>query len=332
MDDKIDAAQKEFIDAHLSTCPICSQSFSLLKSSLGLLKGLSEIKESEHFDFEFKRRLEGELEKRADTLPLPARIREVFDTIRPVPVRPIPVLVKAVAVITLIAVFMGTIVWDQMGVVPAIASVEGDVRVYSAANKRWEPAKAGMRIKDGDMIRVGHEGRVNIESDKYEIMLKENTEIKALRIEKAFAVNKRVSYGIDRGKIFIATKRGFRGSNIKIDSPVAEVSAKNTGFMVKVTPEEGDKTWVGVLDGKVEVKSKIELAGLPSQVVVDAGKATEIEQGAAPRPPRYQNDQEWRELQDIYGIGDHPMVILLISMTPRRVHELLRPAGIYISE
>jgi hypothetical protein len=332
LDGKIDAVQKESIEAHLSTCQICSESFSTIKASVGLINRLPEVSESEHFDFEFKRRLNEELAKRAEIKPAHERVKEILETLQPRVLRPVPVLIKAVTIVTIIAFFMGTIVWDQMGVVPAIASVEGDVTIYSAASREWQDAKAGMRVRSGDLIRVGSEGKANIESKRYEILLKEETQVRALDLERAFAKSDTISYGIDKGKMLVSTKGGFSGSRLKIDSPLAEIRTKSTGFLVKVEPRKKNKMWVGVLDGEVEVKSKLQLAGLPSTVLVDAGKATEVESGAAPRPPRYQSDEEYRQMQEIYGLGDQPMVVLLISMTPRRVHELLSPAGIYMSE
>ncbi|MDB4349811.1 tetratricopeptide repeat protein [Omnitrophica bacterium] len=332
LDGRIKPEPRGLIDEHLSTCKGCRDRFLSLKTSIGLLKELPQVSESEHFDFEFKRRLDEELARRGEPRPYYGRIREVLERMPPRVLRPVPVMVKAVSIVTIIAFLMVSIVWDQIGVMPAIASVEGKVEIYSTEDGEWQDAKAGMRVKTGDMIKVGRAGQVNIESKKYEILLKGDTLVRAVDPERVFGKRDSISYGLDRGRMFVATKRGFKGSSLKIDSPSAEIETKSTGFLVKVLPSEEDKTWVGVLDGKVEVRSKFKLAGLPSKVLVGSGKATEVVSGAAPRAPRYQRKEEWEEIQEIYGIGDQPVVALLISMTPRRVHELLRPAGLYISD
>lgn len=331
IDDRLDAGKRENLESHLSSCRDCEEIFSSLKSSVSLVNRLPEVKESEHFDFEFRRKMDEELARLEGKRSGLDRLKDIIERLQPGLVRPIPVLVKAVSVFTVMALIMSSIVWTRFGVLPAIASVEGEVSIYRSVSGEWEKALPGMRLTAGDVLSVGKDSRVNIESKKYEIMLKEDTVAKAIYLDRFFGGGVS-AYSLDQGKMLVATKRGFEGSKFKIDSPTAQVEAKGTGFMVKVSPMDGHKTWIGVLDGVVEVKSKIETADASSMVLVNAGKATEVGPGKAPRPPRYQREKEWEEMQEIYGLGDQPVVALLVSMTPRRVHELLRPAGLYISD
>ena len=331
LDERVEEKQKESIDTHLSTCQDCKEDLSSLQLSKNLLKNVPEIIESEGFDFEFRQKLNTELVRRERIPAYQERLQDILEGLRPVILKPVPVLVKAVAVMTIAVFLTVTIFWNQISATPAIASVQGDVEIYNAKDKIWRSAEEGMRLNTGDVIKVAKASRINIKSRRYEIMLKENTEARAIDVEKPFRRSDAVSFGLDRGKMLVSTREKFKELEFKVESPLAEIKAIDTGFLVGVSPAEDDKTWIGVLNGRVEVDSKIELAGLPSKVVVDAGKATEIHPGSTPTSPRYLLENEWKEVQEIYRIGEEPQVALLVSMTPRRVRELLRPAGIYIS-
>lgn len=313
LDGRLPQDESRLIDEHLAACAGCKDSFLSLKASKDMLANLPQAEASKALDSEFKKRLEFE------------------EDMRPAVSKPAPVFVKAVALVTAIAFLAVTVVWNNISVMPAIASIDGKAEIYRQKEARWRDAEKGMRLGEGDMIKVAGGGRVNIESKRYEIMLKENTEITASSLERRFKKDREITYGLGNGKVLVATKKGFEGSSLKIDSPAAEIEATGTGFMVNASSSSRNKTWVGVLEGTVEVRPKIELARMPSGISLEAGKSTEVFAGSAPSEPRYLLEEEWKEVQEIYHIGEQPQVALLISMTPRRVHELLRPAALYIS-
>jgi len=331
LDERLSQEHKRLIGAHLSTCQNCKEELLSLKTTTNTLKSLPETKESEGFDFEFRQKLNEALAK-SDQKQVYGGFRSILEGLRPIILRPVPVLVKATALITVMAFLITSILWNQSAVTPAIASVQGEAEVYNSKTKQWGNAQKGTLLKKGDIIRVAKNSQITVESKRYALLLKEDTEVRAVGIEKPFGQSKGISYELDRGKILVATKKGFKDSKLKIGSPLAEVSVKGTGFLVDVSPLRENKTWVGVLNGQVEVSSKIQLAGLSSKVLVGAGKATEIFSDSTPTTPRYLAEDEWKAVQEIYRIGEQPQVALLISMTPRRVHELLRPVGLYISD
>ncbi|MBL7069720.1 MAG: tetratricopeptide repeat protein [Candidatus Omnitrophica bacterium] len=332
LDGRIRTKEKELVGTHLTACKACREKFASLEIAKNAVGKFTELKESDGFDFEFRQRLNRELAKIGKRPAYREKIDEIINTLRSLPQSPVPVLLRGAAVITLTAFFMVFVLWNQMNALPAIASIDGEAAVYSSRDNEWQSAREGRRIRSGDILKVAGNSRVNIESKRYEIMLKENTEIKAIDPERAFRRSGNISYGLTKGKMLVATKRGFKNSTLKVDSPLAGIKAKSTGFMVDLSPQDGERAWVGVLDGKVEVESKIVLAGLPSKVVVESGKATEIRPNSAPTSPRYLLEREWEEVQEIYRIGEQPQVALLVSMTPRRVHELLKPAALYVSD
>ena len=332
LDERLDREERQEIEVHLSTCQDCEKELTPLKAARKLLVALPQVEESKGFDFEFRKKLNEESARRQKVPAYLDRLGEILERLRPGELRPAPVLVRATALVTITAFIIFTIFWSQLGAMPAVAFAKGDVEIYNSASNEWRYAREGMRLRPGDTIRVGLNSQANVESKRYEILLKEDTQLKAIDLDKAFTRSDRITYGLDRGKMLVATKKGFEKSRLKIDSPLAEVETSGTGFLVKVSPAKKKyQTWVGVLDGEVEVRSKIKLAGLPSEVSVGEGRATDVSPNSTPSQPRYLLEEEWKEVQEIYSIGEQPQIALLISMTPRRVRELLRPAALYIS-
>ncbi|MFH1753481.1 MAG: FecR domain-containing protein [Candidatus Omnitrophota bacterium] len=308
IDNRLEEQEAEMVASHVTTCNSCRERLESFKFSKGLLGRLPEIEVSAATDAGFKERLE-------------------FEDKMAVARRPRPAFVKPIAVITTVAFVMTFVVWNHVAAMPVISSVYGEASIYVSKTGQWQAAKRGRRLGAGDIIKVA-KGRVGIESKKYGVMLKEDAELKAVGPERSIGRSD-IMYGLEKGKMLVATKDAFRGSTFKVDSPLAEVEATGTGFLVGVSP---GRTWVGVLDGSVEVKSKMDLTKLPSKVIVGAGKVTDILPQSAPSEPRYQLESEWQEVQKIYGLGQYPQVALLVSMTPRRPRELLSPAGIYVSD
>jgi len=331
LDERLGREESRAVESHLSRCRYCQEELTSLKAAKRLLSALPQVEESEGFDFEFRKRLEEESARQEKAPAYHGRLKEVVKRLRPVALRPVPVLVRATALVTIAAFIVFTVFWSRFGAMPAVAFAKGDVEIYDSAGNQWRYAKEGMRLKPGDRIKVGSNSRANVESRGYEILLKEETELEALNLDNVFKKGNEITYGLDRGKMLVATKNEFGKSRFKIDSPLAEIEAGGTGFLVNISSKDRNRTWVGVLDGEVEVRSKIEVAGLPSEVLVEEGKATDILPDSPPSQPRYLLEEEWKEVQEIYSIGEQPQVALLISMTPRRVHELLRPAALYIS-
>jgi hypothetical protein len=333
VDERLSQSEKGPVDAHISSCHACRERFLQLKATKALLRKIPQITESEGFDFEFKRKLDEELGRQES----PARVHRdslkgTLDDLIFAVFRPAPALTKAAALVTLTAFLMVSVFWSQVGVSPAIASVEGQVKIYNAKSGQWQSARRGMKVKENDIIEVGRSSRVNIESKTCRVMLKEDTTAQAVNVEKPFGKTRGISYSLNRGKMLVATTRKFKNRGLAVRSPTAEIKARGTGFMVSVSPAEKARTWVGVLDGRVEVDSRVRTAALPSKVSVEAGKATEVFPDSAPSSPRYLLEDEWKEVQEIYRIGDESQVALLVSMTPRRARELLRPAGLYVSD
>lgn len=332
LDKRVGRQERESIENHLSTCQVCKDRLSSLEVTDQLAKKMPRLTESDGFDFEFRQKLNAKIAQQDKGISSQERLQNVLDRLRVPLARPVPVLVRATVLVTITALLTVSVMWNQASVMPAIASVQGRVEVYNTESKQTQTAREGMRLKIHDVIRVARNSQVNIESKRYEILLKEDTEVQPVQLERAFGRSKDIAYKLDRGKMLVATKKDFEGARLEIESPTAEIKVKGTGFMVKSLPVQQNMTWVGVLDGVVEVKSKIEVAGLPSRVLVEEGKATEVFPGSVPSTPRYLLKNEWEEVQEIYRIAEQPQVALLISMTPERVNELFRPAGLYISD
>jgi cytochrome c-type biogenesis protein CcmH/NrfG len=164
--------------------------------------------------------------------------------------------------------------------------------------------------------------------------IKENAEIRVANLTRR-RLHGVASFYVKQGGVLVDIETSFRGSQFKILTPTAEAKALGTKFVVDVEDERSEKTWVGVLEGSVEVKSAYEpprYAMAKRSVVVQAGEKTEVAPDAVPRTPQRLMEREWQRMQELYRIGRKPQVALLVSTGIYRVRELLRPCPLYISD
>ena len=167
-----------------------------------------------------------------------------------------------------------------------------------------------------------------LSTDICSMKLKSNTEMKIDRLGSRM-LGGDILYTVTKGKALIFhDQKVLKNSEFKIETPETVNTAIGTDFMVNVLPEM-NKTWVGVLDGSVMVKS----LGHPLEgVMVNSGQKTEVSGRNLPLVPQALADEEWAQMQELYQIGVKPQVALLISTGEDRVRELLRPCSIYISD
>jgi len=306
------------LESHLATCTTCRNDFVTLKNSVKALGNLQSIELSSDFDSRFNKRLEmAIIEKSTRFVPRPTLVK-VFASI-------------------FIALLIGV---GSLGyfrtLSPSLISAKGRVEIFDKKTYEWKAAKLGLKVSKGDIIRTAKNSQLDLViPGMYSVRIKQSSEL-----EVAHLTRKRIrglaSFNLKRGKALVDIEESFKGSVFKILTPTAEAKALGTKFVVEVAKgKEEEKTWVGVLDGEVEVKSVYEppLYAMAKQtVVVEAGKTTEIHSDSLPLSPRRLLDKEWEKIKELYQIGRKPQVALLISTGANRVRELLRPCPIYISD
>ena len=220
-------------------------------------------------------------------------------------------------------------------VYPVLQEVNGTVKVYRAAKKEWMLVKdPKIRLGKNDIVKTFDDGEIDLlVPNLYHLRVKNDSEI---RLAKAYsrALPGNIEYELRKGKVFAYFKKSPRRKRtLEIDTSQATASAIGTDFMVQSTPELY-KTWVGVLDGAVEVTGldipRLKELGKDS-VVVKAGEKTIVRKGRAPTVPTRLVENELLEMEELYRLGAKPQVALLISTGTNRVRELLSVTPLFIS-
>jgi len=141
-------------------------------------------------------------------------------------------------------------------------------------------------------------------------------------------------YDLAKGKVYAyydKLRNSKREFNIQTEE--ADISVLGTDFMVTSMPAI-NKTWVGVLDGIVNVTA-LRLNNLAApigqSVQVAPGEKTSVKLGNAPARPQRLMEEELLDMEELYRIGTKPQVALLISTGTGRTRELLSTAHLYIS-
>jgi tetratricopeptide (TPR) repeat protein len=97
-----------------------------------------------------------------------------------------------------------------------------------------------------------------------------------------------------------------------------------------------NRTWLGVLEGKVKLVSKIhplkDSKGERIATYVASGQKAVTRTYSYPTVPELFSEKEWCTVQELYQLTEAPQIMLLIGTGPDRIDELLRPAPVYIPD
>lgn len=335
LDGELSAPLRQEVERHVSVCGSCAEKLESLKKGTDLLAALGESAEPENMLKKFNHRLNERLLKRGKTARLIIYAEDIIGDIRDIVTPKAPALVRAMAVVMIaMAVTLSGFYYFGRGN-PTISFAKGYVSFFDPGSQKWIPAPINMRLKEGQILRAQGSSYVDITlQSKYALRLKGNSEIKIAGLTPRHRNGKAV-YELSGGKFLVNIEKAFKGSEFRVITPQAELTALGTKFMVDASGDKKGKTWLGVLEGKVKAEAKDisrEYAALPKEVIVKGGSKTEIMYEQPPAAPTELRDDEWNALQELYQIGRKPQVALLISDSPDRVKELLRPCAIYISD
>ena len=334
LDGRYKGTQKKDMEEHILTCPACKKQLdraSLLKASL---QNLAPVKESEGFDFEFNRLLQERLAKRRTWVWIWDITERAFAGIRDAAVFPAPAFVKVAASFVVVIAVVSGLRTTAMLRVPAVEFAAGDVKIYRAPHAKEIAPRVNMRFKRGDKIEMGEGAILNIASKGlYRARIKDKSLIVLSQLNSGWR-HIDANFSISHGNLLVNTTRHFKGSKMKIRTPACNTEVVGTAFMVKVSPEPENKTWLGVLKGRVKVLSKVhplkaaEMKELAAYV--SSGQKINIKPYSYPTIPELFSEKEWQMVQELYQLTDMPKVILVIGTEPNRIEELLKPAPVYI--
>lgn len=320
------------IESHLSKCDSCRKTLRILKNLNLTMTSMPVTATSPDFDYGFNRKLNRRIKLKQEKA-LKYRIDGILETIENVLILPAPVLAKATSLILLILFAYGILNYYLVEL-PAIAFIKGSVSIYSARQKKWITPTEGLRLSKGDILKVDEGSFMDInQMNKYTMRIKGDSRIKLTRLLPRY-INGKTAYYAEKGKAFVSITKEFKGSKFVIRTPEAVATALGTEFLIDVSIRPAMMTRLGVLEGKVKIKSLFKPGETEKlrQVIVKGGEATEVYKDRVPISPRKLLDKEWLEMTEFYQIGKKRRVILLISNGKHRTRELLRPCPIYISE
>lgn len=164
-------------------------------------------------------------------------------------------------------------------------------------------AQLGDEIFLSDLIKTGIAGRAKIlfEGEVILIVAEETT----VTITKNLYDSKRrwrdVIYDLRKGMIRTMLEKYSRDSSFIVNSQNAVAGVKGTDFLVRYS-QGRELTRIYVLDGKVEVKSRLET--VPGIALLTADQWTEVAGNISPAEPRSLTEKEAGELREMTSISD----------------------------
>ncbi len=302
-----------------------------------IMANLRQAEPSPSFEHNFASRF-SEAVARRQMEPLPARVFGKIDHF----IRDLGMILsyrrRMLARVTasfLITVSAGAYIYSSQPSCPYLMSKSGDIRIIGGNGSIYGKGAYPDKLIVGDVIYVDPSGQLDLGiPDRYIIRMKGASKLRVAsltpRIGKGMA-----EFELIEGNVLVNVEDGFKGSRFTINTDSATATALGTKFSVDARSKGKALTGIRVLEGKVVVKSRHHPRGmaLARQVVtVDAGQKTEVVPDGIPSSPQRMMEDEWDELDELYGLGKKPHVMLLIKNTPGRAKELLGPCPIIISD
>lgn len=173
--------------------------------------------------------------------------------------------------------------------------VKGDVAVWAAGGEAWTALRPNDLVRQGNLIRTGHESVVEIAFDDGTSFLQRSDTILSLnKVERKGDVHIFQKLILPLGRMLMKVRRATgQDSRIEIQTPSAAAVARGTDFRVSVDAKE--TTTSEVLKGNVDVEAMKEV------VMLKEGEGTLVNKGAPPLKPRkLLPPPAPTELQDLY--------------------------------
>ena len=282
-------------------------------------KGLKEKKFPENFDQEFWERLDQE------KLKPPVSMEKI----------PAVSMMAGIAGIMLMIIVFGFLVIQKPDE-PVVDLIQGTV---SRAIKGFEPKplSKGNELKKGDHIVTGPSDWLIVElEDKYQVKLEPNSSVIINELKTKW-FGKSV-FRLTKGQVLVSI-RSKKPYPFEVKTPNAYARAIGTQFAVQVSSFVKPVSWVGIVEGKVEVGKLDQLekkgAGYDSNLspflTITAGNEVYISEEIDKPVGRQMIDAKREELAELFQFAKKNQLILLISMSENRVNELLAPALIFLT-
>jgi len=174
---------------------------------------------------------------------------------------------------------------------------EGDVKMMLNDENSWGDPIEEMVLQEEDSIRTGPGGKAKLVlQDESSITIGPLSEFRigSVVIDPSSG-SKNAEFNLEQGLARArVTKLSTGDSSFTITTPTAVAGVRGTDFVVESLPDE-NRTTVSVLDGEVEVSSRI--AGLKEKVKVIKEQATDVIGGGPPAKPRKMEPEKIRKFK-----------------------------------
>lgn len=187
-------------------------------------------------------------------------------------------------------------------------------------------------LKVGDRLQTNSASWLVFELEKgYRVKLEPNSEITVQKLKKKWWPGKSV-FKLNKGQVLVSIgDQVHRKYPFEVMTPNAFARAMGTQFMVSAPSLNSPGSKISVLKGTVKVGSAEADHALGSSAIdVHQGFETSVNTNQSPEKPQALLDRVKRQLEESFQFSQTNRAILLISMSPNRVKELLKPCGIYI--
>lgn len=120
-----------------------------------------------------------------------------------------------------------------------IVKAEGDVQVMIREEGAFKPAKEGMVLSEGDIIKTGPSGAALLNIAGYAkgslVRMRENTQLNLDILKEDLGTNRKVTVlDVSIGKILIQAEKLKEGSRFEVKTPTSVVGVRGTKFAVEV--------------------------------------------------------------------------------------------------
>ena len=164
-----------------------------------------------------------------------------------------------------------------------IVHLRGQVDLYSARSRSWQPARANQLLAPGDVLQTGATGwAALLLADETLLQLNRNSRflLKKVAVKAGWDQHRgilpatagpaRSEYEVNRGEVWIRNKN--KDINIKIDSPTVTASIRGTELNLRIDTDE--TTSLTVLEGRVQAGNDLGAleVGAREQVIARRGQ------------------------------------------------------------
>lgn len=139
-----------------------------------------------------------------------------------------------------------------LAAIGSISKGSGAIYFKAKTEKKWAVAAAGMEINEGDRVKTGSGGRIELNlQDGSKLTIGNNTEMEITRF--LLDKDRRSATIFVQGKLRAAIAKFFGKTNMWVKTPTAIAGVKGTDFIVM---NEGKANVLFGQEGTVEVKGK----------------------------------------------------------------------------